>query len=357
MHMGEPSITRRPFGTLKDGRTVSIYKLTNRLGMEAEISDFGGIVVSLKTPDRDGVPEDIVLGYDTLDEYVGDTNYFGCIVGRYANRIAGGGFSMGSTRYSLARNDGENHLHGGLKGFNKVLWHATESSEPGCVSVSLSYVSPDGEEGYPGNLEVKVKYSLSDDGELMIDYKAEADKATHCNLSQHSYFNLKGAGNGDILDHFLTINSDSFTPIDGGLIPTGELRRVEGTPIDFTVPTLIEARINEQDEQLIFAGGYDHNWALNTDNSETPAVTLHEPGSGRILEVYTTEPGLQFYSGNFLSSETNGKRGKRYPRRGALCLETQHFPDSPNKPHFPSTLLEPGETYRQTTVYRFSVTG
>ena len=353
--MGEPSITRRPFGTLKDGRTVSIYKLTNRHGMEVEVSDFGCVIVSLMVPDRDGVLADVVLGYDTPDEYVGDTYYFGCIVGRYANRIAGGRFSIGSTRYSLARNDGENHLHGGLKGFNKVLWDASEFSEPGCVGVSLSYVSPDGEEGYPGTLKVTCKYSLSDDGELKIEYEAEADKATHCNLSHHSYFNLKGAGNGDILDHVLTINSDSFTPIDNGLIPTGELRRVEGTSMDFTVPTPIGARINGQVEQLIFARGYDQNWALNKDDLETPAVTLLEPGSGRTLEVFTTEPGLQFYSGNFLGGETSGKKGEFYHRRGGLCLEAQHFPDSPNKPHFPSTLLEPGETYRQTTVYKFGV--
>jgi len=355
MRMGEPSITRKPFGTLKDGRTVSIYKLTNRHEMEVEISDFGCVVVSLQVPDRDGVLEDIVLGYDTLDEYVGDTYYFGCIVGRYANRIAGGRFSVGSTRYSLARNDGENHLHGGLKGFNKVLWEAKGFTDSDCVGVSMSYLSPDGEEGYPGNLEVACKYSLSDDGELRIEYEAETDKATHCNLSHHSYFNLKGAGNGDILDHILKISGDTFTPIDRGLIPTGELRRVTDSPMDFTLPTPIGVRINGQDEQLLFAGGYDQNWVLNKDDHETPAVTLLEPRSGRTLEVFTTEPGIQFYSGNFLGGETKGKNDKFYPRRGGLCLEAQHFPDSPNKQHFPSTLLEPGETYRQTTVYRFGV--
>jgi len=353
--MGEPSITKRSFGTLKDGRTASIYKLTNRHGMEVEVSDYGGIVVSLTAPDRDGVLEDIVLGYDTLDEYLADTSYFGCIVGRYANRIAGGEFSIGSARYSLAMNDGENHLHGGLEGFNKVLWEATAFSEPDCVGVSLSYVSPDGEEGYPGLLKVTVKYSLTDESELRLDYEAETDKATHCNLSHHSYFNLKGAGNGDILDHLLTINGTAFTPIDSGLIPTGELKRVESTPLDFNLPAPIGARINEQDEQLIFGGGYDHNWVLDTHDLDTPAVTLHEPGSGRILEVFTTEPGLQFYSGNFLDGKTRGKSGKMYPWRGGLCLEAQHFPDSPNKHLFPSTLLKPGETYRQTTVYKISV--
>ena len=338
------------FGRLKDGREAHKYKLTNANGLEAEVTNYGAILVALRVPDANQTIDDIVLGYDTLDEYVADTNYFGCTVGRYANRIAGGKVRIDGTDHQLTKNDGENHLHGGLHGFNKKLWDA--QVERG--SLRLTYMSPDREEGYPGNLTATVRYALTDRDELKIEYHAVTDRATHCNLSHHSYFNLAGAGTGDITGHHLTIHARQFTPIREGLIPTGELQTVTGTPMDFTQPIEIGARIDDDHAQLSLGEGYDHNWALDNPGLSTPAATVYEPTTGRIMELYTTEPGLQLYTGNFLDGKTKGKHGKRYPRRGGLCLEAQHYPDSPNQPRFPSTLLRPGETYRQTTICKFT---
>ena len=347
-------IDKQAFGEMLDGRTVHLYTLTNANGVEARITNFGGIVVSLSVPDRDWNMGDVVLGYGTLEEYLGDDRYFGCIVGRYANRIARGRFSLNSVEHVLVRNDGENHLHGGEKGFNKVLWGAEEvegEDEPG---LSLTYLSRDGEEGYPGNLSVRVVYLLTDEDELRIEYAATTDRDTVVNLSHHSYFNLAGAGAGEVLGHVLMIDADRFTPVDLGLIPTGELESVNGTPFDFLDPTEIGARIDMGCEQLRLGGGYDHNWVLNGENrSPSLAARVFEPSTGRVMEVYTTEPGIQVYTGNFLGDVT-GKGGRVYRRRGGLCLEAQHFPDSPNRPGFPSTILRVGDTYTQTTVYKFS---
>lgn len=344
------------FGTLPDGSPVSLYTLTNKNGLEAQITNYGGILVSLRVPDKSGNFADIVLGYDSLSQYVtGNNPYFGALIGRYGNRIGKGTFTLNGTKYTLAANNGENHLHGGIKGFDKVLWTVNEKESNGSKLV-LSYVSKDGEEGYPGTLTATVTYSLTDKNELRLDYKATTDKPTVVNLTHHSYFNLAGAGSGDILKHVLSINAAKFTPIDKGLIPTGELRDVKGTPMDFLTPTAIGARINEKDDQLIFAGGYDHNWVLNrTSDSLSLAASVTEATSGRKMEVWTTEPGIQFYSGNFLDGTNIGKGGVKYLHRYGFCLETQHFPDSPNKPQFPSTVLNPGETYKSTTVYRFMI--
>lgn len=349
------NVQKQAFGKTEDGTAVDLYTLTNTSGLEATITNYGGIVVSLMVPDRNGKPGDIVLGYDTLKEYIGENPYFGCIVGRYANRIAKGKFTLNGVEYTLAQNNSENHLHGGIKGFNKAVWKAEEIRSDNGVGLKLTYLSKDGEEGYPGNLSVTVIYILSNNNELKIEYSATTDKVTVVNLSHHSYFNLAGAGSGDILDHELTIHADTFTPVDKDLIPTGELRSVNGTPMDFTRPTTIGARIEQDYEQLIFGGGYDHNWVLNNpDGSLTLAVRVYEPITGRIMEVYTTEPGIQFYTGNFLDGSITGKEGKVYKKRYGFCLETQHFPDSPNKPHFPSTVLKPGEKYTQTVIYKFS---
>jgi len=296
-----------------------------------------------------------VLGYDSLAEYIKDSPYFGALVGRYANRIGKGRFTLNGVEYKLAINNGANHLHGGLKGFDKVVWDVNEKeSRPG-GSLTLSYRSKDGEEGYPGDLSVKVVYSLTESNELRIEYRATTDKPTVVNITHHSYFNLAGAGNGDILSHELFIDADLFTPVDSGLIPTGEIRSVKGTPMDFTQPTAIGARINSNEMQLKIAGGYDHNWVVNKPmKSFGLAARVLEKTTGRVMEVWTTEPGLQFYSGNFLSGSNIGKGGKRYEHRFGFCLETQHYPDSPNRPQFPSTILNPGQTYSSTTVYRFT---
>ena len=306
--------SKHSFGRLKDGREAHKIKLTNANGLEAEVTNFGAILVSLGVPDANQTIDDIVLGYDTLDEYVADANYFGCTVGRYANRIAGGIIRIDGTSHQLTKNDGDNHLHGGLHGFNKKLWDA--QVERG--SLRLTYMSPDGEEGYPGNLTATVRYALTDRDELKIEYHAVTDRATHCNLSHHSYFNLAGAGTGDITGHRLTIHARQFTPIREGLIPTGELQTVTGTPMDFTPPTEVGARIDENHAQLRLGEGYDHNWALDNQGLSTPAATVYEPTSGRVMELYTTEPGLQLYTGNFLDGKTNGKHGKRYPHARAL---------------------------------------
>ncbi|MGB2821420.1 MAG: aldose epimerase family protein [Phycisphaerae bacterium] len=349
------SIEKGAFGTMPDGTAVDLYTLRNAGGCEVKITNYGGIVVGLTAADREGKLDDVVLGYETLGEYLADTPYFGALVGRYGNRIGGAKFTLDGVEHALEVNDGANSLHGGRRGFDKVVWQAKAVEGEKEDSLELTYLSADGEEGYPGNLSVKVVYAWTDDNELRIDYTATTDRKTVVNLTHHSYFNLAGAGVGDNLAHEMTINADRFTPVDGGLIPTGELRSVEGTPMDFRQPTAIGARIDADDEQLKLGGGYDHNWVLNsTDGSLAPAARVHEPTTGRVMDVLTTEPGIQFYAGNFLDGSNVGKGGKAYRHRSAFCLETQHFPDSPNHPEFPSTVLEPGGTYRQTTVYRFS---
>lgn len=349
-------IEKHAFGKTADGTPVELYTLTNANGLEAKITNYGGIVVSLLVPDRDGKPGDVVLGYETLEEYIENNPYFGTLVGRYGNRIARGKFTLEGIEYTLAQNDGENHLHGGLKGFDKVVWKADAVRSKNSVGLKLTYLSKDGEEGYPGNLSVTVVYTLTNDNELKIEYTAVTDKVTIVNLTHHGYFNLAGAGLGDILGHELMIKADRFTPVDKGLIPTGELRSVKGTPMDFTRAVAIGARIDQAAEQLVLGGGYDHNWVLNNgDGSLALAARVYEPTTGRVMEVYTTEPGIQFYSGNFLDGSITGKGGKVYGYRYGFCLETQHFPDSPNKPDFPSTVLKPGETYTTTTIYTFSV--
>jgi len=341
------SIDKQIFGKLKDGRQVELYNLTNANGLRARITNYGGIVVSLEVPDKNGKLGDVTLGFDNLDDYLKGHPYFGAIVGRYGNRMGKARFVLNGIEYKLAANDGENHLHGGIKGFDKVLWTAQPLKEDDAVGLKL-------EEGYPGNLSCTVTYRLTNNDELKITYEAVTDKPTPVNLTHHSYFNLAGQGKRDILDHVLMINADKFTPVDKGLIPTGELRPVKDTPMDFTKPTPIGARINQDYQQLKFAGGYDHNWVLNKNGqSMSLAVRVYEPSTGRVMEVYTTEPGLQFYSGNFLDGSITGKCGRVYKHRYGFCLETQHFPDSPNKPNFPSVILEPGEKYYTETIYKF----
>jgi len=351
---GTMSITKSDFGVLPDGQKVSLYTLTNTQGAVAKITNYGGIVTELWMPDKSGTMGDIVLGFDNLQAYVKDSPYFGCIVGRYGNRIAKGQFTLDGVTYTLATNNGQNHLHGGIKGFDKVLWQAEPIEAPDGVGLRLRYVSNDMEEGYPGNLDVTVVYTLTNANELRIDYTATTDKPTICNLTHHSYFNLAGQGKGDILGHVLTLNADRYTPVDAGLIPTGQIAPVSGTPMDFTQPTAIGARINSDDEQIKFGGGYDHNWALNKKPGELSlAATVYEPTCGRVMEIWTTEPAIQFYAGNFLDGTLIGKGGKVYKHRYGFCLETQHYPDSPNHPHFPSTTLRPGQIYRTTTVHKF----
>jgi aldose 1-epimerase len=351
--MVRPDIKKQAFGITERGEPVELYTLTNRNGMEARIMTYGGIVVSLKVPDRHGNLGDVVLGYDTLDGYLKKSEYFGAIIGRYGNRIGKGSFSLNGKQYTLPKNNGENTLHGGIRGFDKVVWKAKEVRGTQSVGLKLSYLSKDGEEGFPGNLSVTVVYTLTNANELKIVYSAVTDKTTVVNLTQHSYFNL--AGEGDILKHQLMINATRFTPVDSGLIPTGELRPVKGTPLDFTKPEAIGARIGEADEQLKVGKGYDHNWVLNhTTGTFALAARVFEQRSGRVMEVSTTEPGLQFYSGNFLDGSVTGKGGQVYKHRYGFCLETQHFPDSPNKPRFPSTLLKPSQNYKTTTIYKFS---
>jgi aldose 1-epimerase len=319
--------------------------------MEVGITNYGAIVTSIRVPDRSGAFADVVLGFDSLEGYLGKHPYFGAVVGRYGNRIAKGRFSLNGVEYTLARNNGENALHGGLKGFDKQVWTGREV--PG--GVELQYVSKDGEEGYPGTLTATVKYTLTPENELKIEYLAVTDKPTVVNLTSHSYFNLAGEGQGDILGHQVTIHADRFTPVDAGLIPTGELRPVEGTPFDFRKPAAIGARIDQADEQLKRGGGYDHNFVLNSGGgAPAMAVRVVEPISGRVMEVLTDQPGVQFYTGNFLDGTIKGKGGKVYRRRYGFCLETQHFPDSPNQPAFPSVVLQPGEPMRSTTIYRFA---
>jgi len=344
------SLTKEIFGYLPEGQAIEIYTLANSQGMKAKIMTYGATLVALEVPDKNGVSEDITLGHDHLEGYLKASPYFGATVGRYANRIAQAQFQLNGQTYHLAANDGPNHLHGGLKGFDKVIWQATPVKEKDWVGVHFSYFSPDGEEGYPGNLKVTVTYQLTSDNQLKILYEAETDKPTPINLTHHGYFNLHGQGKGNILDHLLMINADYFTPVDKQLIPTGEIKLVKGTPWDFTSPHPIGQRIQE------VPGGYDHNYVLNKEEGELSlAARVFEPQSGRIMEIYTTEPGLQFYSGNFLDGSITGKAGRVYPKHSGFCLEPQHFPNSPNQPNFPSTILQPGEKYKSQTIFKFSV--
>ena len=351
------STIKKSFGKTPDGQPVDLYVLTNISGAEVSITNYGGAVVSLKVPDRSGKLADVVLGYETVDGYVNDKSYFGALVGRYGNRIAHAQFVLDGKTYTLAKNNGENSLHGGIKGFNKAVWAAKVLSTKDGQSLELSYLSKDGEEGFPGNLKVNVIYTLTDANALQIEYSAVSDKKTVVNLTNHSYFNLAGQSSGNILGHQLMIQADKFTPVDASLIPTGELRDVAGTPFDFRKSTAIGARIDQEDEQLKLGGGYDHNFVLRraADVGESLAARVVEPTTGRVLEVWTTEPGVQFYTGNFLDGKTSGKGGMTYPRRAAFCLETQHYPDSPNQLKFPSAVLNPGERYHTITTYRFSV--
>ena len=344
---GSSPVTRSSFGKLLDGRAVDLYTLSNGKGMQVGIMTYGAAVVTLTAPDKAGKYADVVLGMDSIDGYVKGVPYFGAIVGRYGNRIAKGEFQLDGKTYKLPVNNGENALHGGLKGFDKQIWTAREANG----GVEFTYVSKDGEEGYPGTLTAKVLYRVTPDNELRIEYNATADKPTVVNLTNHTYWNL--AGEGDILQHQVTLNADRYTPVDKGLIPMGELRAVKGTPFDFTKATAIGARIDQKDEQLGFGGGYDHNWVLNGSGMKK-AAEVYEPKTGRVMEVLTEEPGLQFYTGNFLDGTIKGKGGRVYQRRAAFCMETQHYPDSPNKPHFPTTRLDPGKRYHTVTMYRFS---
>jgi len=352
--MVRPEIKKQAFGMTASRESVELYTLTNANGMEARIMTYGGAVVSLKVPDRHGKLGDVVLGYETLDGYLKNNPYFGAIIGRYGNRIGKARFSLGGKEYTLRKNNGENTLHGGIKGFGTVVWKAKEVKSKEGGGLELTYLSKDGEEGFPGNLSVTVTYTLTNQNELKIEYSARTDKTTVVNLTNHSYFNL--AGEGSILQHELMIDASRFTPVDSGLIPTGELRSVKGTPMDFTQFAGIGTRIDQQDEQLTFGRGYDHNWVLNNATGKLAvAARAYEPVSGRVMEVLTTEPGIQFYSGNFLDGGITGKGGQVYRQRYGFCLETQHFPDSPNKPGFPSTVLKPGQRYNSSTIYRFSV--
>jgi len=360
--IGTSTVERESFGTLPDGRAVDQYVLTNKNGMAVKAITYGGIITSIRVPDTSGTFENVVLGFDELarylsDEYRAASPYFGAIIGRYANRIEDGRFTLDGQAYKLATNNGPNHLHGGDEGFNRRLWKAEPFENDSARGVVFTYTSPDGEEGYPGRLDTEVTYTLTDDNELVFGYRATTTEATPVNLTQHSYFNLSGQSEGTILDHRLTINADAFTFVNENLIPTGELQPVEGTPFDFTMATPIGARINQVNQQLQYAGGYDHNFVLNREDagadSLVRAARVYDPESGRHLTVRTTEPGLQFYSGNFLDGRLEGPNGP-YEHRSGLALETQHFPNSPNEENFPSTILRPGETYRSRTVYEFS---
>ena len=348
-------IKKTLYGKLPDGREVYQYTLMNKSGTTMKVINFGAVVTSLTVPDRNGKYEDIVLGYDSLQDYIDGKSYFGAIVGRYGNRIGKGQFTLEGKKYQLALNNDENHLHGGNIGFDKVLWDAKSLQDSIGQSLQLTYVSPDGEEGYPGKVTLSVTYTLTDKNELRIVYKGTTDKTTILNPTHHSYFNLSGSFKNTILNHLLMIEADAFTPVDKGLITTGKYLDVKNTPMDFRTPTAIGARINDPFEQLIFGKGYDHNWVIRnyTKGKVRKAAEVYEQKSGRVMIVYTDQPGLQFYSGNFLDGTAKGK-GVSYQFRTGLCLEAQCYPDSPNKPEFPSVTLKPGETYEQTTIYQFS---
>jgi aldose 1-epimerase len=348
-------MTKASWGQTKDGEAVELFTLRNPKGMVVRIATYGATVVSIEVPDSQGKSADVLLGFDTLPGYLGPHPHFGGVVGRYGNRIAKGRFTLGGVEYVLAKNNGENHLHGGVVGFDRKVWKGRDASSAAGPAVELTYLSKDGEEGYPGNLTAKVTYTLTDKDELRIDYDATTDKDTVVNLTNHAYFNLAGQGPGDILGHVLTLHASRFTPVREGLIPTGELRPVEGTPFDFRKPTAIGARIEAKDDQLALGGGYDHNFVLDGKMGVLrPAARVVEPGSGRVMEVLTTEPGVQFYTGNFLDGSVKGKGGQVYAKRSGFCLETQHYPDSPNQPSFPTTTLKAGGRYRTSTVFRFS---
>ncbi len=351
----QKKILKETFGKF-EGKTVDIYTLSNKNGIKIKITNYGGIVTSIKLPDKNGSIDDVATGCSTLDEYVKNNGYYGCIAGRYANRIGNGEFTLDNIKYTLPKNNGNNCLHGGVKGFNRVIWDAEPLTGEGFEALKLTYLSKDGEEGFPGNLDVTVTYTLTNDNEFRIDYTATTDKATVVNLTNHTYWNLAGEASGDVLNHELMINADAFTPIDSNSIPTGEIRPVENTPMDFRKAKKIGKDIEADYDQLKLCRGYDHNYVLNkNENSDmNMAAAVYEPASGRYIEVYTTEPGVQFYSANFLFDNT-GKSGKGYAPRHAFCLETQHYPDSPNKPEFPSVVLRPGEIYKTATVHKFSV--
>ncbi len=349
-------IPEENFNKIIDGKQVSLFVMKNKNGLVTEVCNYGGKIISQWVPDRKGNFEDIVLGYDNIDDYLKSTEqYFGALIGRFGNRIAKGKFNLNGVDYKLAANNGENHLHGGEKGFNNVVWDTRAyKNEKGEDALELKYLSVDGEEGYPGDLEVKVEYILTNDNEFIIEYTATCKDSTVLNLTHHSFYNLQGAGNGDINDHEIKILANYYTPVDAGLIPTGEIAKVGDTPMDFTSFHSIGSRIEQNFEQLILGNGYDHNWVLDKKGKELAmAAIVYEPVSGRTMEVLTTEPGIQFYGGNFLNGSETGKDNKKYDFRTAFCLETQHFPDSPNKPDFPSCLLIPGQTYRHTCIYKF----
>jgi aldose 1-epimerase len=351
------SIVGVGYAQVEDFDSIKLYTLKNKNGMTVKITNYGAIITSIIVPDRDGKMADVALGYDRVEDYINavDKPYFGAIVGRYGNRIANGEFKLDGETYSLLKNNGKNHLHGGAIGFDKVVWDVEDRTKNG--RLKLSYLAKDGEEGYPGNLSLQVTYVLTDANQIAVDYQATTDKATPVNVTQHTYFNLKGEGEGTILDHELMLNAKQFTPVDDSLIPTGQMLDVAGTPFDFTTAKTIGRDIGQNDPQLGFGLGYDHNWVLDKGGkpkSMTTAARVYEPTSGRVMEVVTSEPGIQFYCGNFLDGRLKGKSGKPYVQRGGFCLETQHYPDSPNQAHFPTTILKPGETFKSQTAFMFS---
>ena len=351
------TISQAPFGEMPDGTPVEIYTLRNGNGCEARIMTYGGILQKFTVPDKNGKFTDIVLGFDNLDGYLTNSPYFGAIIGRYGNRIGGAKFTLEGKTYTLATNNGPNTLHGGIKGFDKVVWKVVKADVgPHGPRLELNYLSKDGQEGFPGNLNVTATYTLTDDNALRLDFTATTDQPTVCNLTHHSYFNLAGQGNGDILGDIVYINADNITPVDSNLITTGEIKPVDGTPFDFRKPTPIGARINDPDTELQYGPGYDHNWVINKSLGQLGLMArVYEPTSGRVMEVFSTEPGLQFYTGNFLDGSITGKDGKAYQCRTAFCMEPHHYPDSPNKSQFPTTELKPGAIYHNTIIYKFSV--
>lgn len=354
VNAAELQVNKEAWGKSKDGTAVDLYTLTNEKGMVVKITNYGGIITELIVPDRDGNKGDVVLGFETLDEYLAGHPFYGALVGRYCNRIAKGKFSIDGTEYTLVTNNGPNHLHGGTVGFDKVVWDTKAIKTDDGVGIEMKYTSADGEEGYPGKLEVTTTYLINNNNELHLLFKATTSKPTHVNLTNHSYFNLAGHGSGDILGQDLMINANHFTPADSTLIPTGEIRKVEGTPLDFTTSTAIGKRIKSDYEQIVLGNGYDHNFVINDyDGSLQLAATAYDPKTGRVMDVLTTQPGVQLYTSNG-GGERKGKDGKVYKQHGAFCLETQHYPDTPNQSNFPTTLLKPSETYDQTIVYRFS---